>query len=60
MKKGILFIVALVLVAASIIIQINAGSKAHTWTVILPLLFIPAATYIALKVNFKTDDNSKD
>lgn len=55
MKKGLLFLLAIALVGASIALLLHGTTKGTNWP-LLVLLFLPAATWIALKVNFKTDD----
>lgn len=55
MKKGILFLLAFALVAASIALCLYGTTKGTGW----PLLSIPftaAATWIYAKTNFKSDD----
>lgn len=51
-KKGLWFLVMFALVAASIVILIY-----HKYT-FLVLLFMPAATWIWLKTDFKTGDEN--
>lgn len=55
MKKGLLFLFAFALVAASIALLLHGSTQATMWP-LLVLLFMPVATLIAVKTNFKTDD----
>lgn len=53
MNKNILFITAFILVAASLAILIYVGVEAGTWHQMLVMLFLPAATWIVAKTDFK-------
>jgi len=55
MKKGLLFLLVIGLFAASIAMLLSASVKGTNW-VLLVLVFLPLATGIYLKTNFKTDD----
>lgn len=58
MKKGILFIIILALVGASIFIIIDLCVRASYWTGVLLIPFLLAAGYLYGKTNFKTDDSN--
>lgn len=59
MKKGILFLLMLALVGVSIALLAYGAWRQSNW-VFLVLLFLPTATAIWFKTDFKTGDENSN